>query len=113
MAEDLTLDGDGQVANGLERLRAITFTLQRRQKEVDGLSQVTETNNKTIQKYKTEMTEFSKLDLCEGGSFSSTIFNSDIELNVSPFRVLYLFVTLSICRCVECNICRKFAHCFV
>ena len=37
----------------------------------------------------------SKLDLCEGGSFSRTIFTSDI---VSPIRVLYLFVQLSLCR---------------
>ena len=31
----------------------------------------------------------SKLDLCEGGSFSTTIFNSDIQLSV-----LYSFVAL-------------------
>ena len=39
----------------------------------------------------------SKLDLCEGGSFSPKIFNSDIEQSVSPFRVL----CLSACRFVE------------
>ena len=36
----------------------------------------------------------SKLDLCEGGSFSTAIFNSDIQLIFSPFRLLYLFVAL-------------------
>ena len=50
-----------------------------------------------IKKYiKKSNRKFSKLDLCEGGSFSPTSFNSDIELSVfSPFRVLYLFVALS------------------
>ena len=38
----------------------------------------------------------SKLGLCEGGSFSPTIFNSDIELRVSVF--IYPFVRLSLCR---------------
>ena len=50
----------------------------------------------------------SKLNLCEGGSFSPTIFTSDIdsiELSVSTFRVLYLFV--------EGNICRKLALFFL
>ena len=41
---------------------------------------------------------FSKLDLCEGGSFSPTIFNSGIEPSVFPFRVLYPFVRLPLCR---------------
>ena len=31
-----------------------------------------------------ECRSLSKLDLCEGGSFSPTIFNSDIELSVFP-----------------------------
>ena len=41
---------------------------------------------------------FSKLDLCEGGRFSPTIFNSNIELNVSPiscFIYVCPFVALS------------------
>ena len=33
-----------------------------------------------------------------GGNFSPTIFNSDIELSVFQFRMLYLFVYLSLCR---------------
>ena len=37
---------------------------------------------------------FSKLNLCEGGSFSPTIFKSDIKL-FTTFRVLYLFVRSS------------------
>ena len=37
---------------------------------------------------------FSKLDLCDGGSFSTAIFNSDIQLSFYPFRVLYPFVAL-------------------
>ena len=40
----------------------------------------------------------SKLDLCEGGSFSPTIFNSDIELSVFPiwcFISVCPFVTFS------------------
>ena len=38
-----------------------------------------------------------KLDLCEGGSFSPTIFNNDIELSVFPilcFISIYPIVTL-------------------
>ena len=32
-----------------------------------------------------------KLDLCEGGCFSTAIFNGDIQVSVfSPVRVLYL-----------------------
>ena len=37
-----------------------------------------------------------KLDLCEGGSFSTAIFNSDSQLSVTPARVLYMFVRLSL-----------------
>ena len=51
---------------------------------------------------------FSKLDLCEGGSFSPTIFKSDIEINA--FHILSF---ISVCRFVEGNICQKIAHCFV
>ena len=40
----------------------------------------------------------SKLDLCEGGSNSPTVFNSDIELGVSPFRGSYLIVRSSLFR---------------
>ena len=32
-----------------------------------------------------EKFSFSKLDLCEGGSFSTAIFNSDIQLSVYSF----------------------------
>ena len=40
-----------------------------------------------------------KLDLCERGNFSPTIFNSDVELiSVSPISCFYLFVRLSLCR---------------
>ena len=40
-----------------------------------------------------------KLDLFEGGSFSTAIFDSDIHLSVyTLLRVLYLFVRLSLCR---------------
>ena len=38
-----------------------------------------------------------KLDLCEGGSFSTAIFNSDFQLVFTLFRVLYLCVRLSLC----------------
>ena len=41
----------------------------------------------------------SKLDLCEGGSFSPTIFNSDIELSVFPISCF-----ISVCRFVEGNV---------
>ena len=47
-----------------------------------------------------------ELDLCEGGSFSPTIFNSDIELSVFPISVFD--ICLSVCRFVEGNICLKF-----
>ena len=50
----------------------------------------------------------SKLDLCEGGSFSPTIFNSDIELSVFPISCF-----ISVCCFVEGNICQKCTHCFV
>ena len=38
---------------------------------------------------------FPKLDLCEGRCFSPAIFNSDIELSVSPHFMFYMFVALS------------------
>ena len=53
---------------------------------------------------------FSKLDLCEGGSFSPTTSRSDIELSVFPHFVFYMFVLLSLCR--RQRMCRKFGHCF-
>ena len=49
-----------------------------------------------------------KLDLCEGGSFSTVIFNSDIQLSVFPISCL---ICLSVCHFVKGNVCRKFAHC--
>ena len=42
----------------------------------------------------------SKLDLCEEGSFSPTIFNSDIELSVFPISCFFLIC----CRFVEGNV---------
>ena len=39
---------------------------------------------------------FSKLNLCEGGSFSTAIFNSDIQLSVHTFLCF-----ISVCRFVE------------
>ena len=51
---------------------------------------------------KYSITTFSKLNLCEGGSFSPSIFNSDIELSVyTTFCVLHLFVRSSLCRRVK------------
>ena len=40
----------------------------------------------------------SKLDLCEGGSFSTVIFNRDIQLSVLVLLVFYImFVRVSLC----------------
>ena len=55
----------------------------------------------------------SKLDLCEGGSFSSAIFNSDSQLSCFSFLCF-----ISLCPFVALlnykgNICRKFTHNFV
>ena len=54
-----------------------------------------------------------KLDLCEGGSFSTAIFNSDIQLSVYSFLLLY--ICLSVCRFVKGNIiiCQTFVQCLV
>ena len=50
----------------------------------------------------------SKLDLCEGGSFSTAIFNSDIQLSVDTFSCF-----ISVCPFVALlnkgNVCRKCA----
>ena len=50
--------------------------------------------------------KISKLDLCEGGSFSTAIFNSDIQL--SFFLLLFVFyICLSVCRFVKGNVFRN------
>ena len=64
-----------------------------------------------LKKKKSKKRSFSKLDLCEWGSFSTAIFNSDIQ--VSFFLLLVFYISLSVCRVVKGNVCRKFAHCFV
>ena len=48
----------------------------------------------------------SKLDLCEGGSFSTAIFNSDIQLSV---LILFVFYIIYVCPFVayKGNVCRK------
>ena len=53
----------------------------------------------------------SYLDLCEGGSFSTAIFNSDIQLSI--YSILCLIICLSVCRFVKGTVCPNFAHCFV
>ena len=46
-----------------------------------------------------------KLDLCEGGSFSTAIFNSDIQLRV--FLLFVFYICLSVCRFIKGNIRRS------
>ena len=41
---------------------------------------------------------FSKLDLCEGESVSSAIFNSDVQIKRLIFFEFYISVRLSLCR---------------
>ena len=61
----------------------------------------------------TKVRDFGQLlrDLCEGGSFLSTIFQSDIKLSV--YHISCFYICFPIRRFVEGNICRKCAHCFV
>ena len=44
-----------------------------------------------------------------GGSFSTAIFNSDIQLRVYSFSG---FISCRVYRFVKGNVCQKFAHCF-
>ena len=52
--------------------------------------------------------EISKLDLCEGGSFSTAIFNSDIQLSVYSISC-FTYICLSVCPFCKGDVCRKFA----
>ena len=52
------------------------------------------------------------LHVCEGGSFSTAIFNGDIQL-IKGLLTFVFYVRLSVCRIVKSNACRKFEHCFV
>ena len=53
------------------------------------------------------LSHLSKLDLCEGGSFSTAIFESDMQLSLYSCSC-FISVTP-----FKGNVCRKFTHCFV
>ena len=69
---------------------------------------VVEQNDDGMVHGRPDQQNIAKLDLCEGGSYSTAIFNSDIQLSVYSCSCF-----ISVCRFVKGNVCGKFAHCFV